>query len=101
MTLIEELQKRTAKYIDAHIYDLQQWQAREEVCGNQADYTLAAEGSLHHILNGYLEPEEGDLTYEELNKLAEEHGYTLVQGYSWSWHFYSNLSSLCADPPLI
>lgn len=71
-------------WYDALFYSPEQWHARREACGVNAVFTLVAEGPLNHALNGYLTPELACEFYE----LAEEHGFWVGQGLSWSWHFY-------------
>lgn len=89
MTLQEELdyKLKQAGYIDYHFYTKQEWVKRGETMILDADLTLTAEGTLNYLLNGYYKPAQGDIIFENLANIAEKHGYTLHQGWSWSWHF--------------
>lgn len=91
MTLQEELDNKFKKagYIDYHFYTKQEWVKRGEMMFLEADLTLTAEGTLNYLLNGYYEPERGDIIFENLADIAEKYGYSLHQGLSWSWHFVS------------
>jgi hypothetical protein len=69
--------------IDTHFYTQDEWQARGEPFGNNAELSLTFEGALYHLLN-YHGGELADAFYA----IAGKYGYYVDLGYAWSAHFY-------------
>lgn len=68
-------------------YTPEQWAARGEPYGDDALFTLAAEGAFNHLMN-YPESREDDLLIAEFNGLLRRLGLRYEQGFAWSFHFH-------------
>jgi hypothetical protein len=68
-------------------YMQDEWRRRKERYGNDADFTMTAEGDFNHLYN-YPQSTEDDAIIREFQKTVSRLGYHVEQGYAWSWHFH-------------
>jgi hypothetical protein len=74
---------------DATFYSRDEWSARNERVGRDAELTLTIEGSpLYRILNMFDLSADDPKLEREFSELCREHGSWYELGYSWSVHFY-------------
>jgi hypothetical protein len=81
------LKKRKLDY-DVFFFSASAWQDRGEKYGKGSLFTMTAEGTLNHILN-YPETKADVRIAEAFLKFLEKLGIYYVQGYAWSFHFYT------------
>lgn len=71
---------------DARIYSAEEWADRGEPYGRTSALTLTIDGSPLYMALNHGEP-SWDIM-EELDAIANRHGYWWELGYAWSVHFY-------------
>ena len=91
---LEDLQRRILVWLKERdlehgvtIYSQDKWKERGEKYGNDALFTLTAEGTFNHIMN-YPEGKAAFKIIDDWNAFLDTLGVWAEQGYSWTWHFY-------------
>jgi hypothetical protein len=69
------------------IHSPEEWAAQGAPYGENAIFTLTAEGPFNHLMN-YPETEADDQLIRAFKKFLDRRGLWYEQGYAWSFHFY-------------
>jgi len=82
--LLQLARKHSPGCMDISFYSRDQWQARGEKTCDDADMTMAFEGSFYAAwnINGT------DPLFNDFHNLINDLGYRYEQGFAWSLHFY-------------
>lgn len=73
---------------NAKLYTPQEWRARGEQFGNDAEFTITTEGTLYSLLNGHMQGSAAYELQEQFSTFLNEIGLWYDLGHAWSVHFY-------------
>jgi len=79
--------KRHHLFHSMTFYTRDEWLARGEPHGNNALFTITAEGPFYHLMN-YPESRAQFRLIDDFNLLLKKRGLYYEQGFAWSFHFY-------------